>query len=63
MREKEFYQENRPKAQKKRSMLFRFLTTLIVAMFAVALFIGGLSIREVDKYVNEQAKEFVSVTC
>ena len=63
MREKEFYKENRPKVQKKRSMLFRFLTTLIVAMFAVALFIGGLSIREVDKYVNEQAKEFVSVTC
>lgn len=63
MREKELYQKNKPKIRRKHSMLFRFLTTLIVAMFAVALFIGGLSIREVDKYVNEQAKEFVSVTC
>ena len=44
-------------------MLFRFLTTVIVAMLAVAIFIGGLSIWEVDKYINEQAKEFVSVTC
>ena len=63
MREKELYQENKPKIRKKRSMLFRFLTTVIVAMLAVAIFIGGLSIWEVDKYVNEQAKEFVSVTC
>ena len=44
-------------------MLFRFLTTVIVAMFAVAIFIGGWCILEVDKYVNEQAKEFVKVTC
>ena len=48
---------------KKHSMLFRFLTTVIVAMFAVAIFIGGLSIYEVDHYVHEQAQAFVNITC
>ena len=32
-------------------------------MFAVAFFIGGLSIYEVDHYISEQAQEFVSITC
>ena len=44
-------------------MLFRFLTTVIVAMFAVALFVGGLSIYEVDKYIKKQAQEYVNITC
>ena len=44
-------------------MRFRFLTTVIVAMFAVAILIGGLSIYEVDKYIQVQAQEFVNITC
>ena len=45
------------------SMRFRFLTTVIGAMFAVAFFIGGLSVYEVDKYIQNQAQEFVNITC
>jgi diguanylate cyclase (GGDEF)-like protein len=32
-------------------------------MLAIAVFIGGLSIYEVDNYIQGQAKDFVSVTC
>ncbi len=45
------------------SMQLRVLATVIFAMFAVAFFIGGISIYEVDKYIQEQAKNFVKVTC
>ena len=45
------------------SMRFRFLATVIVAILAVAIFIGGISIYEVDNYIQTQAEEFVEVTC
>jgi methyl-accepting chemotaxis protein len=32
-------------------------------MLAITVFIGGLSIYEVDSYVQDQAKTFVSITC
>lgn len=51
------------KLNKTHSMQFRFLTTVIFSMLAVAIFIGGISIYEVDKYILGQAKEFVDVTC
>lgn len=45
------------------SMKFRFLTTVILAMFAVTIFIGGLSLYEVDNYIQAQSEDFVKVTC
>ena len=44
-------------------MRFRFLATLIFAMLAITIFVGGLSIYEVDRYVQAQAEDFVRVTC
>lgn len=45
------------------SIRFRFLATVIVAMLAITVFVGGLSIYEVDNYILKQSKSFVSVTC
>ena len=45
------------------SMRFRFLATLICAMFAITIVIGGLCLYEVDNYIQVQAEEFVKVTC
>ncbi len=50
-------------AHKPFSMRFRFLTTIIIAMFAVTICIGGLCIYEVDQYIQVQAQEFVNITC
>ena len=51
------------KFNKAYSMQFRFLATVIFAIFAITLFVGGLSIYEVDKYVQEQSENFTEVTC
>lgn len=48
---------------KTHSIRFRFLATVILSMLAITVFIGGLSIYEVDSYVQDQAKTFVSITC
>ncbi len=40
-----------PSPRKAYSMRFRFLATLILAMLAITILIGGLSIYEVDKYI------------
>lgn len=45
------------------SMRFRFLATVIVAMLVITIFIGGLSIYEVDNYIQKQAKEYVNIIC
>ena len=45
------------------SMRFRFLATVIFAMIAIAVFVGGLSIYEVDRYVENQAETFVDAIC
>ena len=57
------YHKKKRNRNRNRSMLFRFLATVIVAMFAVAIFIGGLSIYEVNNYIQSQAQEFVNITC
>ena len=44
-------------------MQFKFLMTVISAMLAITVFIGGLSIYEVDQFVQKQTEEFVNVTC
>ena len=48
---------------KTQSMQFKVLITLISAMLAVTMFIGGLSIYEVDQFVQNQTEDFVNVTC
>jgi hypothetical protein len=45
------------------SIRFRFLATVIVAMLAITVFVGGLSIYEVDNYIQTQSENFVSVSC
>ena len=45
------------------SLKFRFLATIIVAMLAITAFVGGLSIYEVDKYIQAQTEDFVNVSC
>ena len=48
---------------KIQSMQFKVLITLISAMLAITVFIGGLSIYEVDQFVQHQTEDFINVTC
>lgn len=45
------------------SMQFRILTTIILAMLAITVFIGGISIYEVDQYIQNESENFVVVAC
>ncbi|MBQ5809661.1 MAG: diguanylate cyclase [Clostridia bacterium] len=47
---------------KTNSIKFKFLITLIASILAVTIFIGGISIYEVDTYVQRETKGFVDVT-
>ena len=51
------------KFPKAYSIRVRFLTTVIVAMLAIAIVIGFLSIYEVDGYIQKQSETLVSVVC
>ena len=44
-------------------MQFKVLTTIISAMLAVTMFIGGISIYEVDKFIQNQTEDYINVTC
>ena len=48
---------------KVKSIQFKFLITVISAMLAITIFIGGLSIYEVDQFVQHQTEDFIKVTC
>ena len=48
---------------KIKSIQFKVLMTVISAMLAITVFIGGLSIYEVDKFVQHQTEDFINVTC
>ena len=48
---------------KIQSMQFKVLITVISAMLAITVFIGGLSIYEVDQFVQSQTEDFINVTC
>ena len=61
-KEKMIFKKKR-KYKKLHSIRFRFLTTVIVAMLAITVFVGGLSIYEVDNYIRSQSEAFVRVTC
>ena len=54
---------SKSRLDKAYSMQFRFLATVIFAIFAITIFVGGISIYEVDKYVQKQSEEFITVTC
>ena len=60
---KKLLDKKKQKSNKTISLKVRFLATVIVAMLAITIFIGGLSLYEVDKYVQSQAEDFVKVTC
>ena len=45
------------------SMRFRFLATVIFAVLSVTVFVGGLSIYEVDSYIRDQAEDYVNAVC
>lgn len=48
---------------KLHSIHFKFLITVISAMLAITVFIGGLSIYEVDNFVQIQTEALVDATC
>ena len=48
---------------KIQSMQFKVLMTVISAMLAITVFIGGLSIYEVDQFVQHQTEDFINVAC
>ena len=63
MEKKNSLNEKKQKLNKTHSMQFRVLATIIIAMFAITVFISGISIYEVDQYVQDQSENFVIVTC
>ena len=48
---------------KIQSMQFKVLMTVISAMLAITVFIGGLSIYEVDQFVQHHTEDYINVTC
>ena len=48
---------------KAHSIQFKFLITVISAILAIAVFVGGLSIYEVDSFVRVQTENLIDVTC
>ncbi len=48
---------------KELSLQFRFLITVMSAILAVTIFVGGLSIYEVDNYIQKETQNLVKVTC
>ena len=48
---------------KTKSMQFKFLMTVISAMLVITVFIGGISIYEVDNFVQLQTENLINVTC
>ena len=45
------------------SLRFKFLATLISAMLTMAIFVGGLSIYEVDRFVRSQTEDYINAFC
>ena len=48
---------------KELSLQFRFLIIVLSAIAIITVFVGGLSIYEVDNYVQKETKNLVDVTC
>ena len=45
------------------SIQFKYLTIVISAILAIAVFVGGFSIFEVDSYIQQYTEEFIKTTC
>lgn len=63
MNTKKSLKEKKRKFNKTYSMQFRILATIIIAMLAITVFVGGISIYEVDQYIQNESENFVVVTC
>ncbi len=48
---------------KKHSIQSKFLITVISAMLAIAVFVGGVSIYEVDRFVRLQTEDLIGASC
>ena len=48
---------------KKLSLQFRFLITVLSAILIVTVFIGGLSIYEVDNYIQRETENLIKIKC
>ncbi len=63
MNTKKSLREKKRKFNKIHSMQFRILATIIFAMLAITVLVGGISIYEVDQYIQNESENFVVVTC
>ena len=63
MDKKNLLKGKKQKLKKTYSMQYRILATVIFAMLVITVCIGGTSIYEVDRYIQEDSKNFVTVTC
>ena len=45
------------------SIQFKYIITVIAAILAIAIFVGGFSIYKVDNYIQDNTREFVAITC
>ena len=48
---------------RERSLQFRFFTIVLSAILIIAIFVGGLSIYEVDNYIQKETQHLIEVTC
>ena len=49
--------------KKVHSMQFLFLSIVLPGMFLLALFIGGVSLLELNRYVQSSTKELIAEKC
>ena len=48
---------------RERSLQFRFLAIVLSAILIITIFVGGLSIHEVDNYIQKETQNLIEVTC
>ena len=48
---------------KTHSIQFKFLMTVISAVLAITVLVGGLSIYEVDRFIKNQTEDFINASC
>ena len=45
------------------SVQFKYLIIVISAILAIAVFVGGFCIYEIDDYIQQHTEEFIEITC
>ena len=48
---------------KTHSIQFKFLMTVISAVLAITVLVGGLSIYEVDRFIQSQTEDYIDTAC